>query len=102
MVGEHDANCPKRLSKAHSCLELIELSDVNRRLTRERLGLQIMARKMLLIDPKGVGFAMGEGQYERAGGEVECQDCRRLYLEHPEITGYPTFHVLCSGEIVKT
>lgn len=63
-------------------------------------GYRIMARKMLdqcLWEPM-----MEEGKYARAGGDVECSTCRLLYLEHPELPKYPTFHMLCSGKIVKT
>lgn len=63
-------------------------------------GFQVMARKMLdqcLWEPM-----MEEGKYARAGGDVECPTCRLPYLEHPELPKWPTFLMLCSGEIVKT
>lgn len=75
------------------------ISEVDRLNLRCR-GFQVMARKMLdqcLWEPM-----MEEGKYERAGGDVECHTCRLLYCEHPELPKYPTFHMLCSGAIVKT
>lgn len=71
-----------------------------RRLRLEKRGFQVMARKMLdqcLWQPM-----MEEGKYERASHDVECPDCRRIYAEHPQLPGFPTFHMLCSGKIIKT
>ena len=69
----------------------------------ERRGFQIMARHMVLShDPGCYRSAIDDGKYERAGGDVECGECRHLYVEHPELPGLPTFHILCCGEIVKT
>lgn len=76
------------------------LEEENRKLRFQRRGFQIMSRHMMLSTPWKV--AMDEGKYDRAGGDVECQECRQLYMEHPELPGYPTFHMLCCGEIVKT
>jgi hypothetical protein len=70
------------------------------RLKLDRRGFQVMARKMAaqcLWQPM-----MDEGKYERAGGDVECPECYQTYVEHPQIPGYPTFHMICRGEIVKT
>lgn len=76
------------------------------KLKLERRGFQVMARKMMEINDPGFWrswrSAMAEGKYERAGGDVECQDCRIAYYEHPQLPGFPTFHMICSGEIVKT
>lgn len=69
----------------------------------ERRGFQIMARNMLqATDPAWWQAAMQDGKYSRAGGDVECTICRLTYVEHPEIPGFPTFHVLCIHDIVKT
>lgn len=70
------------------------------KLKLEKRGFQIMSRKMLdqcLWQPM-----VEEGKYERAGGDVECPDCRQIYVEHPQLPGFPTFHMLCSGKIIKT
>jgi hypothetical protein len=73
------------------------------KLRLEKRGFQIMAREMFQgTDPGFWRAAMADGQYERAGGDVECATCRRLYVEHPELPGFPTFHMICSGDIVKT
>ena len=70
------------------------------KLRLERRGFQIMAREMLsqcLWRPM-----MDAGKYERAGGNVECPECLQTYVEHPELPNFPTFHMVCSGEIIKT
>lgn len=73
------------------------------KLRLERRGFQIMARKMAgCIDPVTLRSTLDDGKYERAGGDVECRHCRLVYVEHPELPGFPTFHLICSGEIVKT
>lgn len=69
----------------------------------EKRGFQIMSRRVM--EAASLGFAksaIDEGNYARAGGDVECQFCRQPYVEHPEISGFPTFHLLCSGAVVKT
>lgn len=66
-------------------------------------GFQVMAREMFhAIEQAWWLAAIEDGKYERAGGDVECHTCHLLYYEHPELPKYPTFHMLCSGEIVKT
>lgn len=73
------------------------------RLKLDRRGFQIMARRMM--DGNDPGFwqaAMEDGKYERVGGNAECPDCRIAYYEHPQLPGFPTFHMICSGDIVKT
>jgi hypothetical protein len=72
----------------------------NRKLKTQRRGFQIMARQMIVWT--GWMAKMNEGKYERAGGDVECEKCRQVYYEHPQLPGFPTFHMLCRGEIVKT
>jgi len=37
----------------------------------------------------------------RAGGEALCERCGLEYLEHPQIPDYPTFHLICTGRVVK-
>lgn len=89
------------LAKARKALD--GCLDAIRKLTVARRGFQIMARQMVLCqDPGFYLAAMDEGNYMRAGGDVECAQCRLPYVEHPELPRFPTFHVLCSGEIVKT
>jgi hypothetical protein len=70
--------------------------------TKSWRGFQIMARKMIEADPGFWTKLMEDGKYERAGGDVECPDCRLTYYEHPEVPGFPTFHIICSGAIYKT
>lgn len=85
---------------AEARYDVIRLIIEVRRLRLEKRGFQVMARKMLdqcLWQPM-----MEEGKYERAGGDVECSYCRCTYIEHPELPCFPTFHMLCSGKIVKT
>lgn len=67
-----------------------------------RRGFQIMSRKLMKYDSSHWEYNMDAGRYERAGGDVECKDCGQLYVEHPQIQDYPTFHALCDGRIVKT
>lgn len=75
----------------------------NQKLKIERRGFQIMARRMMDgVDPGFWQAAMEDGKYERAGGDVECTACRQTYVEHPQLPRFPTFHMLCSGDIVKT
>ena len=69
----------------------------------QRRGFQIMSRK--IVDVAGQVLwrsAIQDGDYERVGGDAECQDCRLPYLEHPQIPGLPTFHLTCGGKVVKT
>jgi hypothetical protein len=73
------------------------------KLKLEKRGFQIMSRRVM--EAASLGFiksAMDEGNYARAGGDVECQFCRQPYVEHPELPKFPTFHLLCSGAVVKT
>jgi hypothetical protein len=66
-------------------------------------GFQKMAMEMFrMIPPDNFAAKLTEGKYERACGEVFCAICRQPYADHPEISGMPTFHVLCAGAIVKT
>lgn len=66
-------------------------------------GFQVMAREFVNgIEQYSWMAAIEEGKYERAGGDVECHTCHLLYFEHPELPKWPTFHMLCNGEIVKT
>lgn len=37
----------------------------------------------------------------RCDGAVECLDCRLPYRDHPEIEGFPTFHIRCDGKVLK-
>jgi len=73
------------------------------KLKLEKRGFKIMSRKIMEAASLGLGkLAIDEGKYERAGGDAECRYCRLPYLEHPELDGFPTFHLICSGEVVKT
>lgn len=99
------AACAERasaaLKKAYEAMDT-DLAQIAR-LRVERRGFQIMATKMFGLTGAALWRdKMEEGKYERAGANVECGSCRRLYVEHPELPGLPTFHMLCSGEIVKT
>lgn len=91
----------EKLKKAQEALDSA-LTTISR-LQAERRGFQIMARGMFGLAKAALWRdQMEEGKYERAGGNVDCVSCRRLYVEHPELPGLPTFHMLCSGKIVKT
>lgn len=94
------AACP---ACGNSLVKLDHVRQCVDRLRAERHGFQIMARMMLLgHDPGFYLSALDEGKYERAGGDVECAACRIPYKEHPELPRLPTFHMLCSGDVVKT
>lgn len=80
-----------------------DLQDEADKLKIEKRGFQLMARSITEKAAFGMwALAMYDGNYERVGGDVECPTCRLPYLEHPELPGYPTFHLICSGEVVKT
>lgn len=102
----HDGLCGVSIGDGPcSCLvRLVEkLQEEADKLKLEKRGFQLMARQMFQgHDPGFWRAAMEDGKYERAGGDVECETCRLAYLEHPELPGFPTFHMLCSGNIVKT
>lgn len=73
------------------------------KLRRERRGFQLMARAMCEgVDPAWWTSLMEEGRYERAAGNAECARCGIVFLDHPEVPGFPTFHMLCDHTIVKT
>lgn len=68
----------------------------------DRRGFQRMARNMFAgLDPGGWRSKMEAGNYVRAAGNAECKGCGMLYLEHPQLPDLPTFHLLCTFEIVK-
>jgi hypothetical protein len=58
-----------------------------------------MARAMAELIPKDLFHAE---DVERAGGQVLCKTCRIPFSLHPEAWGMPTFHLICSGDVVKT
>lgn len=78
------------------------LEEENQKLKIQRRGFQIMARQMIACTTSSWMAKMDEGKYERAGGDVECRECRQTYYEHPQLPGLPTFHMICCGDIVKT
>lgn len=89
------------LKKAYEALDA-DLTQIAK-LWVERRGFQLMAIRMFDLTRAELWQGrMEEGKYWRAGGDVECTLCRRPYMEHPELPGFATFHMLCSGEIVKT
>jgi hypothetical protein len=95
---------PQRAEVVEKLKKLFEVQIVEiRKIREERRGFQIMARNMMMHANPGFWLAaMEEGKYDRASGEAECSVCRQVYMEHPQLTDLPTFHMLCSGEIVKT
>jgi len=108
---------PEELSKAHdglcgssigdgpcSCLvHWIEgLQTEADKLKLEKRGFQIMTRKVADAMATPLKQLVLDGKYERAGGDVECETCRLRYFEHPQIPDFPTFHLICSGSVVKT
>jgi hypothetical protein len=69
----------------------------------EKRGFQIMSRRMISVAPLlALTSPVEKGDYERVGGDAECERCHLPYLEHPQISGLPTFHLTCSGKVVKT
>lgn len=95
------AHAGDELAKARKALDG-SLETISK-LRIEKRGFQIMARNMMQgVYPGFWQAAMADGKYERAGGDVECRTCRLVYVEHPELPGWPTFHMICSGDIVKT
>ena len=43
-----------------------------------------------------------EGDFLRAAGECLCPVCSAEYRDHPYWSEAPTFHLLCTGLVVKT
>lgn len=37
----------------------------------------------------------------RAGGDVVCPSCGKVYYDHPQHGGFPFLNVLCDGKVVK-
>jgi hypothetical protein len=108
---------PEELAKAHdglcgvsigdgpcSCLvHWIEaLQGEADKLKLEKRGFQIMTRRVADATAASLKQLVLDGKYERAGGDVECDTCRLQYFEHPQIPEFPTFHLICSGKVVKT
>lgn len=97
----HPMSACAELAKAKKALDG-SLQTISK-LRIEKRGFQIMARQMMQgVDPGFWQAAVADGRYERAGGDVECPTCRLAYVEHPELPRFPTFHMICSGDIVKT
>lgn len=71
------------------------------RLKLERRGFQVMARKLATWSSQHWEMLMDDGKYERCGTDAECSECRQTYIEHPQLEGFPTFHITCNGKIVK-
>lgn len=64
-------------------------------------GFKLMARKLMRHDSSHWEYNLDAGRYERAAGDVDCKECGQLYVEHPQIQDYASFHMLCDGRIVK-
>jgi len=53
------------------------------------------------------GESDSEVEFIRAGGDCVCDECGKLYYDHPmdyenlDFNGGPFLHILCSGERVK-
>lgn len=60
-------------------------------------GYRIQARELARLLLWGREFAETA---ERADGDCVCSICRMLYRDHPELSS-PTYHLLCSGKVVK-
>ncbi len=101
-----DCDCHEKLNKIGvlgCCFKCAADHDTLRNALSSQRGFQIMSRKML--ETAGADCwrkLMEAGKYERAGGDVVCPTCRQPFVEHPELPGFPTFHWICRGEIVKT
>jgi len=37
----------------------------------------------------------------RAAGDALCSVCGLEYIEHPQLANLPTFHLTCTGKVVK-
>jgi hypothetical protein len=87
-------NAIVKLDHVQKCVDKLKLA---------RRGFQIMAgtifKEMVPRDFQTV--AIRDGQYERAGGDAECPVCRLPLVEHPEIPGFLTFHIVCDHRTVK-
>lgn len=68
----------------------------------EKRSFQIMSRKMADVAADAAKEMLADGEYERVGGDAECETCRIKFADHPQILGFPTFHLICSGKVVKT
>jgi len=68
-------------------------------ITKEALKFKRMAQKMAALTDAALR-AIG-GDYVRAGGDAECLECLLPYIDHPDILGLTTFHLICNGQIVK-
>jgi hypothetical protein len=101
----HDIMCAMNIGDGSSCTclvaRVIDLQADVDRLKLERRGFQIMARKLATYSSQHWEWLMDDGKYERCAGDAECSECRHVYLEHPQLEGFPTFHVTCNGKIVK-
>jgi hypothetical protein len=86
-----------------TCLQIIESREVvdYQGKTPEKLArcFQRMARRMAALIPK-TQIPMDE--FIRADGQCVCQQCGLYYRDHPEVANTPTFHILCSGRVIKT
>lgn len=60
---------------------------------------QRMARRMAALIPRS---QIRIDDFIRADGRVICEECGLNYFDHPELMGMPTFHLLCTGLVIKT
>lgn len=106
LLSAHDGLCGVSMGDG-SCSCLVHWVEALQaeadKLKLEKRGFQIMSRKIMEATELGLWrLAIPDGNYERVGGDVECRYCRHPYFEHPELPGFPTFHLVCSGDVVKT
>lgn len=100
----HDLLCGLNMGEGPcTCLvaRVIALQEEADKLKSERRGFQIMARKLATWSSQHWEMLMDDGKYERCGTDAECSECRQTYIEHPQLEGFPTFHIICTGKIVK-
>jgi hypothetical protein len=105
LAKAHDGLCSSSIGDGPcSCLvHWIEgLQTEADKLKLEKRGFQIMTRKVADAMAAPLKQLVLDGKYERAGGDVECEICRLKYFEHPQVPDLPTFHLICSGSVVKT
>lgn len=105
LAKAHDGLCGVSIGDG-PCLCLVHwveaLQEEADKLKLEKRGFQIMSRKIMDALAGPAKAMVWDGKYERAGGDVECESCRLKYFEHPQIPELPTFHLICSGKVVKT
>lgn len=102
-MTERVCTCPdkeKYCKEPCACCQEELLQELDKQRMQAR-GFQIMGRNMVELGREYWMTQLDLGRYERAAGDAICGMCGMKYIEHPEIKGWPTFVVACSGRIWK-